>query len=69
MQILAKRTPAMMLSCPECRVLFAYNFGDIYQNKYVYCPVCRTKITTPIDLGYDGVVKQNGNNDKKEQKQ
>ena len=57
MKVLAPKTPSFVISCPACDALLGFNFGDIYENRYVYCPVCREKILTKIDLGYNGVVR------------
>lgn len=66
MVVLAKRKPAFVQECSGCFALLGYNIPDIYQNKYVYCPVCRTKLTTNIDLSYDGVIKDGSNGQKKQ---
>lgn len=56
MKIISKRPIAFMQNC-TCGCVFSYEITDIYQNKYVYCPLCRTKLTSNCDLSYDGVIK------------
>jgi DNA-directed RNA polymerase subunit RPC12/RpoP len=57
MKVLAKKAPAFLEVCPACEALLAFSFEDIYENRYIYCPICREKITTKIDLSYNGVVR------------
>ena len=47
----------MVCTCPDCGALFAYNTKDIYENCFVYCPVCHARQKASIDLSYDGVIK------------
>lgn len=56
---------ALLHKCQNCRALLYYNFEDIIDNKYITCPVCKTKQVQACDLSYDGVIS-NDSNDKKE---
>lgn len=57
MIVLSQKFVGTPIECPNCYALLAYKLNDVYQNKYVYCPLCRTKILTNLDLSYDGVVE------------
>lgn len=56
--VLSQKCVGKIQECPECGAVFAYDWGDIYQDKYLYCPVCKTKILSRLDLSYDGVIKE-----------
>ena len=45
----------------ECGAVLAYTPADINENCFIYCPVCRTRQKTSMDLGYDGVIKEQKN--------
>ena len=57
MQVISPKPIAFLHTCIECGALLTYNFNDIYQNKYIYCPICKTKQESACDLSYDGVIK------------
>lgn len=58
MLLLSKKCVGKIDECPNCGAVFAYDVEDIYENKYLYCPQCRTKILSRLDLSYDGVIKE-----------
>ena len=60
MKVLSPHFSGSLQSCTNCRALLAYRPSDIYESKYIYCPQCKTKIETHMDLSYDGVVKKDG---------
>lgn len=62
MQVLSPKKLAFVHECINCGALLTYQIEDIYENCYIYCPVCRTKQKSALDLSYDGVVKDNGSN-------
>lgn len=57
MRVLSPRPVALWQSCCVCGCLMAYDFEDIRENKYIYCPICKTKQLSNCDLSYDGVIK------------
>ena len=57
MKILSRSFPGSLQLCPECQALLAFTPADIYDNKYIYCPLCRTKIETNMDLSYNPEIK------------
>ena len=58
MKLLSKKCVGIVEECPQCGAVFAYDIADIYENKYIYCPQCRLKILSHMDLSYDGVIKE-----------
>lgn len=65
MRVLSQKPIAMTHECQECHAFLAFNIEDIYENKYIYCPICKTKQLSGCDLNYDGVIK-NGSISKEE---
>lgn len=59
MQVLSDRYCGLTLVCKQCYALLAYDSKDIYDKKYVYCPLCKYKneIIPIIDVE----VKKDGN--------
>lgn len=47
MQILSPIFPGSIKIC-SCGCLFSYKPTDIYENKWLYCPVCHNKIESPM---------------------
>ena len=58
MIVLSKKCIGKIQECPECGAVLGYDVGDIYENKYLYCPVCKAKILSRLDLSYNGVIKE-----------
>ena len=57
MEVLATKAPGLIHICSNCRALLGFTTGDIYQSRYIYCPLCKSKELTNLDLSYNGVVK------------
>ena len=58
MIVLSQKCIGKIQECPECGAVLGYDVGDIYENKYLYCPVCKAKILSRLDLSYNGVIKE-----------
>ena len=58
MIVLSKKCVGLIQECPTCGAVLAYLPEDIYENKYLYCPLCKTKILSRLDLSYNGVIKE-----------
>jgi hypothetical protein len=56
MNVLAKRCPGLLHVCSDCGALLSYTIDDIYENQFIYCPICKCRQKTNLDLSYDGVV-------------
>ena len=57
MKILSPTYPGSILICSDCGCLFAYNQSDLYENQFVYCPVCHIRQRANLNLNYEGEVK------------
>lgn len=57
MIVLSQRFPGSIHICTECHAVLAYSIQDVYENHYIYCPLCKTKQLCSMDLSYDGVIK------------
>lgn len=57
MKILSPTYPGSIFICQDCNCLFSYNQQDIQENHFVYCPVCHIRQRVPLDLSYEGEVK------------
>ena len=57
MKVLSQKPIACIQECINCHCILGYNLTDIYENKYIYCPLCKTKQECACDLSYDGVIK------------
>ena len=53
MKILSQTFPGSLHICCECRALLAYQPSDIYDKKYIYCPICKTKQECKMNLEYE----------------
>lgn len=48
MQVLSQGYCGRTLVCTQCYSLLAFNEKDIYDKKYVYCPLCKCKNEIPL---------------------
>lgn len=53
MKVLSKRFCGSIAYC-ECGAVLAFGPQDIYEDKYIYCPICNAKILTQMNLSYNG---------------
>lgn len=60
MKVLSQRFPGSIHICVECHAALAYSPRDVYENHYIYCPLCKTKQLCAMDLSYDGVIEDAG---------
>lgn len=56
-QVLLRKVPVLTHLCSNCHSLLAYQYNDIYENHFIYCPLCKSKEEILFDVTYDGVVK------------
>lgn len=59
MQVLMERAPALMVVCDQCGALLSYQFNDVYEGHFIYCPRCHYKQEVALQNDYRGEV-QNG---------
>ena len=48
MTVLSKKFPGFLKVCEECGAVLAYVPADIYENRFIYCPICRYKMEIPL---------------------
>ena len=41
--VISNGFPGLTLICRGCRSLLAYTPSDVYEKKWVYCPLCKEK--------------------------
>lgn len=59
-QVISPKRVWPLHTCVECGALLTYDYTkDIYEGKYIYCPICKTKQLSALDLNYDGVIQDN----------
>ena len=58
MEILSKRHPGLFFICEQCSALVGnVKESDIYENEYVYCPLCKYKQKINYNKSYDGFIE------------
>lgn len=58
MILLNKYYNGLLTHCDECGALLGYTPADIYEHHYIYCIQCHNKISVPLDLSYDGLIRE-----------
>ena len=49
MTVLSQRYPGITTKCTNCVALLGIDpHQDIYENRYVYCPICKEKLELQI---------------------
>ena len=51
MIIYSQSYPGLHLICTNCGCLFGFSVQEIYEDKYVYCPICREKLDSGVREG------------------
>ncbi len=54
-----------MARCPNCYAILGYEPNDVSQSQNVKCPQCGFSLWVPLNINYDGVIK----NEQLEQKE
>lgn len=68
MIVYSKTYPGPIVICEECGCLFGYDpHSEIYEEKYVYCPLCKHKTISGIrDASWEYAIKGAQSDDKKD---
>lgn len=56
MMVIANKIPSSLHICEYCNALLAYTADDVYENHYIYCPICKTRQRCKLDLEWDGLI-------------
>lgn len=57
MILLNKRWGGLMARCPNCYAILGYEPNDVSQSQNVKCPQCGFSLWVPLNINYDGVIK------------
>ena len=44
MKVLSNRFEGLLRVCDGCGATLAYKGEDVYENKYIYCQICKMKL-------------------------
>lgn len=55
MTILSQKFPGLMRICDGCNALLSYDAADVYENQFIYCPICKTKLKVNVNFEYEGL--------------
>ena len=58
MRVLSQTFCGSILECKGCHAILAYGPADIYQDCYVFCPICKEKNMAAMSLSYDGLKEE-----------
>ena len=59
MKVLSNRCPGIYFICENCgSVVIDVKDNEIYNERDVYCPICKFKNEILFDKNYDGIVKE-----------
>ena len=58
MIVLSPKPVLLLHVCEFCGAVLSYDENDIYEDKYIYCPVCSTKQECALQKTYDGGVQK-----------
>ena len=57
MIVLSNRHPGIYFVCENCgSVVIDVKDNEIYENSYVYCPICKNKQKLEYNKSYNGIV-------------
>lgn len=63
MEILSNKYPGRLIICTNCGAVLAnIQESDIYAENIVYCPLCKAANSIEYNKNYNGVVKNNVEN-------
>jgi len=63
MIVLSPTYPGLIHECEYCHAILAYTQEDVWENEFIYCPLCHTKNKVRLNLGYEGEVTNDGSKD------
>lgn len=57
MQVIYPKCAGLVHICKFCGAILKYEPQDIFEGKYIYCPLCKEKQECALQLNYDGLVE------------
>ena len=57
MKVLSTKHPGLWFICEQCSALIVdVKDNEIYEDSYVYCPICKNKQKLEYNKSYNGIV-------------
>ena len=57
MQVLSPKYPGLIFICEQCGMLAGgVQDNEIYEDSYVYCPICKYRNRLQYSKKYDGII-------------
>lgn len=67
MKILNTRYYGLIARCNACGCLIGYDPDDVSSSQNIQCPQCKFTLWVPFNPNYDGVIKEEENEGKKDE--
>lgn len=67
MKILSTRYYGLIARCNACGCLIGYTPDDVNKNQNITCPQCKFTLWVPFNPNYDGVIKEEEKEEKKDE--
>lgn len=67
MKILCQRYYGMIARCNACGCLIGYSPDDVSSSQNISCPQCKFTLWVPFNPNYDGVIKEEEKEEKKDE--
>ena len=65
MKILNSRYYGLIARCNNCGCLIGYDPSDVSKNQNISCPQCKFTLWVPFNPNYDGLIKEEESEEKK----
>lgn len=63
-QVICPKCVGLIHSCTWCGAIFKYEMEDVYEKKYIYCPICKEKQECALQIKYNGIIKEKDEKEK-----
>lgn len=61
MIVLNARWGGLIARCPNCYAILGYRPEDVSESQNIRCPQCGFNLWVPLNVTYDGIIKENEN--------
>ena len=68
MKILNSRYYGSIARCNNCGCLIGYDPNDVSNSQNISCPQCQFTLWVPLNPNYDGIIKEEESEEKKDGK-